>query len=705
MRKTVLTYWTCFSADGSNPDNKQVRTPFVFNLNKFLVIWTLVLFPVALFAQARDIPVISCLEVHPNGGVTISWSNVASDVQQQNIFYSADGVSFNRVGQLDTYNPNISSFYHDAADAQIAIRYYYVEVVYPGETVNSDIARTMRLTGEESSGTVILSWQKILLPGDYMYEIWQAYPKNNWQLRGEIQNYDLYNDVLQDGICDDSVFYRIEVANNGWCRSVSSVFSGRFSENQQPVSSLFDSISVNPAGEVVLSWTPSVSVDAAYTIIYQKLGESYYDITKVSVSDPIQNYTHTAVDPCNNPDLIYAIATEDSCGVKSTIQDINQLSPVYLFEPTYDICLDEISLQWSPYINATPALVGYQVLFSLNGNPFQVAGEVDANTLVFTYQDVMPGTDYTYAIRAKFGTATSTSCQKVIRTGTYVVPQSVYLANASVRPDHAIDLLLDVDLQPIDCSWLVYRSDDATTNDLILSLKRDQVNDTSFAFSDTTADAATRAYTYEVVVNDSCGHERLISNLMTTVLLTGTKVSDQEFLLEWSPFSGYEAGIEYYRIYRDLKDGAPLVPIDSVASSVLEYTDNLDGIALPVGLATYWVEAVERDTNIYGYREMSESNRVTLSLDSELFMPNAFRPDGLTPLFKPVFTYFNGPNYLFRVYNRWGQLIFETKEATQGWDGRYLSQEAPAGSYVYHLVFTTSEGKQTERYGSFFLVR
>ncbi|MCF8349455.1 MAG: hypothetical protein K9G61_11640, partial [Bacteroidales bacterium] len=81
MRKTVLTYWTCFSADGSNPDNKQVRTPFVFNLNKFLVIWTLVLFPVALFAQARDIPVISCLEVHPNGGVTISWSNVASDVQ------------------------------------------------------------------------------------------------------------------------------------------------------------------------------------------------------------------------------------------------------------------------------------------------------------------------------------------------------------------------------------------------------------------------------------------------------------------------------------------------------------------------------------------------------------------------------------------------------------------------------------------------
>lgn len=703
MRKTVLTYWTCFSADGSNPDNKQARTPFVFNLNKFLIIWTLVLFPVALFAQARDIPVISCLEVHPNGGVTISWSNVASDVQQQNIFYSADGVSFNRVGQLDTYNPNISSYYHDAADAQIAIRYYYVEVVYPGETVNSDIARTMRLFAQPNAlnaGIIELSWKDLFLPV-LPYQIWQEVPVGHWSLIASGITRTLYNDTLRDAICNDTVTYRIEVENPQGCSSVSSMAGGWYSETRIPEPAVFDSLTVNADGFVVLSWSPSVSTDVESTIVYR----NNFPVAEVPVSASFQGYIDSLSSPCDDPDLVYALAAADLCDNKSPIEDDQKLSPVFMEKPVGSVCESQVTLQWSPYINATPALVGYQVLFSLNGNPFQVAGEVDANTLVFAHQDVMPGTDYTYAIRAKFGTATSTSCQKVIRTGTYVVPQSVYLANASVRPDHAIDLLLDVDLQPIDCSWQVYRSDDATTKDLILSLKRDQVNDTSFAYTDTTADATTRAYTYEVVVNDSCGHERLISNLMTTVLLTGTKVSDQEFLLEWSPFSGYEAGIEYYRIYRDLKDGAPLAPIDSVASSVLEYTDNLDGIALPVGLATYWVEAVERDTNIYGYREMSESNRVTLSLDSELFMPNAFRPDGLTPVFKPVFTYFNGPNYLFRVYNRWGQLIFETKEATQGWDGRYLSQEAPAGSYVYHLVFTTSEGKQTERYGSFFLVR
>jgi len=127
-------------------------------------------------------------------------------------------------------------------------------------------------------------------------------------------------------------------------------------------------------------------------------------------------------------------------------------------------------------------------------------------------------------------------------------------------------------------------------------------------------------------------------------------------------------------------------------------------VVLPNGLATYWVEAVENATGV-DISEISQSNRVTLSRDSDLFMPNAFRPRGVTPSFKPVFSYFNGPTYLFQIYNRWGQLIFETSQPDNGWDGTFRSVDSPMGTYLYRLVYTTSEGVQNQKNGSFTLVK
>jgi gliding motility-associated-like protein len=39
------------------------------------------------------------------------------------------------------------------------------------------------------------------------------------------------------------------------------------------------------------------------------------------------------------------------------------------------------------------------------------------------------------------------------------------------------------------------------------------------------------------------------------------------------------------------------------------------------------------------------------------------------------------------VYNRWGQLIFETKDWTKKWDGRINGNPQPAGTYVWMLQY------------------
>ncbi len=83
---------------------------------------------------------------------------------------------------------------------------------------------------------------------------------------------------------------------------------------------------------------------------------------------------------------------------------------------------------------------------------------------------------------------------------------------------------------------------------------------------------------------------------------------------------------------------------------------------------------------------------IEVTSDVVLFIPNAFTPnnDGFNDYFKPSilgkeFT----AEYLFQVYNRWGQVIFQTTDPEQGWDGEVYDGEyyVPEGEYNWHLEF------------------
>ncbi|HAE12621.1 MAG: gliding motility-associated C-terminal domain-containing protein [Chitinophagales bacterium] len=76
-----------------------------------------------------------------------------------------------------------------------------------------------------------------------------------------------------------------------------------------------------------------------------------------------------------------------------------------------------------------------------------------------------------------------------------------------------------------------------------------------------------------------------------------------------------------------------------------------------------------------------------------LNVPNAFSPndDGLNDVFRVLCT--DCENFLsLSIYNRWGDMIFETSDYTVGWDGTYQEKEQPIGSYVFMLRYL--EGDQ-----------
>lgn len=90
-----------------------------------------------------------------------------------------------------------------------------------------------------------------------------------------------------------------------------------------------------------------------------------------------------------------------------------------------------------------------------------------------------------------------------------------------------------------------------------------------------------------------------------------------------------------------------------------------------------------------------------------LAVPTAFTPnhDGKNDFLHPL-NAIKADQLEFRIYNRWGQLIFETHNWKQGWDGTVNGKEQPSGIYIWFLHFKDRDsGLIRESKGTTLLIR
>jgi len=88
-----------------------------------------------------------------------------------------------------------------------------------------------------------------------------------------------------------------------------------------------------------------------------------------------------------------------------------------------------------------------------------------------------------------------------------------------------------------------------------------------------------------------------------------------------------------------------------------------------------------------------------------LDVPNAFTPGrfGQNAIIKVQG--FGISSMIFRIYNRWGQIVFETNDPNQGWDGTFKGVPQPMDVYAYTLDATFFDGTKTTRKGDITLIR
>ncbi len=97
---------------------------------------------------------------------------------------------------------------------------------------------------------------------------------------------------------------------------------------------------------------------------------------------------------------------------------------------------------------------------------------------------------------------------------------------------------------------------------------------------------------------------------------------------------------------------------------------------------------------------------IKVSKGPDIYVPTAFTPnnDGRNDKFTPKPVGIKTYKY-FRVFNRWGQVIFSSTRMTDGWDGTIAGKEQPAGVYVWVIEGIALDNRVISKKGTVTLIR
>ncbi|MDG1476424.1 MAG: gliding motility-associated C-terminal domain-containing protein, partial [Vicingaceae bacterium] len=480
---------------------------------------------------------------------------------------------------------------------------------------------------------------------------------------------------------------------------------------------IIESISVLPNGDVVITWLPILDGDL--------LQYNVWTIDATNANVPLGNIpvgTTTFAIPASDPNNT---ASGNGCMQIFVQAEMNCPPPVgIVFNPQFPVpplttgfvcstflegnfneCAGSVDLEWNQ--NEVFSNPRHEVFVSIDGAPAVSAGPTTFGTS-FSYPGVLADKTYDFYIQSfdngGLGPANSLSNVITLNPDVLAMPAYNYLYNATVVDSQQVDIQFLVDTVADVTGYNVMRSTSESGPFVTIgSVSKFAGMDTIVSYSDSSANTSSTVYFYQIeIVNETCGFDSNFSNLASTILidLTSSPI-DAKNTITITEYKDWDLGVLRYDVYRALGGVWEIAPIGSLPafSDTKTIIDDVSEVFDGNGEFCYRVEAISKGS----LPAISSSNESCALHDPLLYVPNAFSPGSLyNPEFKPVLTFAEPLSYTFRVYDRWGQVAFETGDISRGWNGSYDNKGklAETGVYFYVIEFKSASGDDFVKRGT-----
>jgi gliding motility-associated-like protein len=663
-----------------------------------------------------------CANTLPTGEVVLSWAPVTDSSNPPSfveyvIFHSLDpNGPFTETGTV----PNINTgTYTHAGASTTGANYYQIRtrsgcngaVLSPAPITIASVFLVLNNAGE----TADLSWNAVATPplpssngnGQGLYQIFKEYPEGTWTQIGS--TFDLFfSDPVT--VCNEYVSYYVQLTDNLPCTSTSNVVGDTLNNPATPSPTVMDSVSVEQDSQwAELGWQPNQQLNVTSYSVEQT---TYATITPWVPQDTIYGYDNTTWLNVNSTAATgsecYRVRAFNSCPNSGAGLASARHCTMYL-EAEADGCERRASLIWNPYVGWEEGIREYEVLVSRNGAPEEIITTV--TDTVFEHTGVDAEATYCYRVRAVRNIEeriTSTSNEACVYIYVPKRPDFSYFYNATVNEESdAVETFFFVDSTAGYIGFDVLRGTEPGNIARVGSVDFSLLT-RYFDYTDNSARVNTTSYYYTVVGIDSCEQYADTMNILRTILLEADARSDRTNRIDWNAFEGWLGDVTGQNIWRNYDGTWELIA--TVPPSQFSYIDPIEEFVTGEGRFCYYIEAMEGEGPVVSpdgvsFQEMSRSNIACALQLPNVFLPNAFVPEGVNQIFLPVTVYVDYSNYLFQVFDRWGGVIFLTDDPLTGWDGTVKAKPAQQGVYGYHVHFVSSTGQVYEKSGTVTLIR
>ncbi len=634
--------------------------------------------------------------VGDSGNVTLQWHLVAPPSGSSLVLYYATRPAGPYV-PVDTLAVSDTVCVHRNANAATGARYYF----FASGSWKYDTVVTLYMGMENIGGGVAnLAWNRPTLQMSNDVPTYTLYRRGFGRDSVLVTGYS-YRDTVT--VCGDTLEYVLVLdlpksAGNPCIRYISPVCRDYFSDFTAPDTARLDSVSLRPESRCCeIGWQPSKSKDVFGYIVY------IYEDGIWKVMDTLHGASNTFYADTLHADGSvheYRIASLDTCRNASPLGEIHH---TMVLSATPNKCDSIVSLSWNAYAHMPGGAASFEVFARSGKDGFQCIGSGGKGSS-FRCEGLDVMRPYTFYVRVWNADRSISATSSTVDVDFHRKPGSgvALLRSVSVTEDN--DILVTAHVP----DTADYRS---------LVLCRHLEPDGPAVWSDTLAKCSgncswrqrgldvQQPHYYTVSLTDECNMAFYVSEPVANIVLH-MDMDVEANRLSWSSYDGFRALPDSYRVYRRAGTLSPFALLDDRPFPLRGYDDPLQDLPSGNEIA-YRVSAVG---HVKGLPDTVEcfSNTVVMEDEPAIYIPNSFIPESdieENRIFRPVLHSVPAPEYLLTIFDRWGQVVFETRNPEEGWDGLIKGLPARMGVYVFQLSFRMKNNKLYTRRGMVNLIR